>query len=87
MQYMKINKHDMNIEELKMELLGSGIHHHCFGINEIKSGETWNIIKKNDIWEVIFSSRGIITERIEFEDEDAACQFMLNKVKKEFGIK
>lgn len=77
----------MNIEELEKILLGLGIHHHCFGINQIKNGETWNIIEESGSWEVFYNSRGRITETFEFGNENEACQFMLNKVKKEFGIK
>jgi hypothetical protein len=77
----------MKTKDLENLLLSLGIHKHDFGINEVKNGETWNIMNKDDKWEVFYSSRVRIGEKFLFESENDACQFMLNNLKKEFGIK
>lgn len=75
----------MKKEELKKMLLEKGVHEKNFSVNGIAHYEALCLLHNEDgNWEVVYNSRGKINKIALFYDEDVACRYMYEEMKKDY---
>jgi hypothetical protein len=78
----------MNKHELEEILVEKGIPKVSFSVDGVKDGERICLINKDTSYIVAYNSRGIIDELRKFDNENDACEFMLNRILKGYhGLK
>lgn len=75
----------MNVRQLKKELNLLKIPKRMYSVEDDLKGDAYILRKNYYKWECFyFDEKGIEQERREFQNEDEACVFFLDQIKKEF---
>ncbi len=75
----------MKREELQKILLEKGVHKNEFSVDGIKHYEALCLVhNKEGNWEIVYNSRGDIIKIALFYDEEEACDFMYEEMKKDY---
>lgn len=75
----------MRREELIAELNKKNIPEGIYSLNGIKDGECLCIVKEDSTWDVVYNSRGKITYKQSFNNEEQAYSHFYQIMKEDYG--
>ena len=73
----------MNRQELREALRGERIRDDAYDLDGGHLPEKYTLGEANGKWFVYYSERGLESGRKEFASETEACEYLLNKLKKD----
>jgi len=75
----------MKKERLAEELNRRNVPEGIYSLNGIKNGECLCIVKEGNTWDVVYNSRGKITYKQSFNNEEQACNQFYQIMKEDYG--
>lgn len=75
----------MKKEELIAELNKRNVPKGIYSLDGIKDGECLCLVKEPNTWDVLYNSRGEITYKETFNDEEQACDHFFQIMKEDYG--
>lgn len=76
----------MKKQELQQQLLMSGVPEDMYSLNGRLPNEAYCLDKRNNIWEVYYSERGIKSGLRQFKSEEKACDYFYELIIKALNV-